>query len=59
VCSVPRTAPAPFGTCTSRVEYIVVVVVSDVSTCSQNDSVADEQPAGIVTPWASLSVVAV
>jgi len=49
---VPRAA-------TVSLSYAVVVVVSAVSTCSQKLRVAPAQPAGMVTVWESVSVVAV
>src|SRR5690348_11461952 len=49
---VPRAA-------TVSLSYAVEVVVSAVSTCSQKLRVAPLHPAGTVTVWASVSVVAV
>jgi len=49
VASVDNTEPELFRTCTVRVSYIVVVVVSAVSICSQNVSVAAVALAGMDT----------
>jgi len=41
---------------TVSVSYAVVVVRSELSMCSQNDSVYVLQPLGIVIDWDSVSV---
>ena len=46
-------------TVTVSLSYAVVVVVSALSMCRQNDSVEAVQPAGIVTDCDSVSVCVV
>src|SRR5581483_1596976 len=55
VASVASTVE-PLSTWTFSVSNAVVVVVSDVSMCSQKLNVVAVQPAGTVTVWASVSV---
>ena len=56
VASVPRTVPLEFSTWTWRVSNLAVVVVSAVSTCSQNDRFAFAHEDGIETFCDSVSV---
>ncbi len=56
VPSVASSVPPLFRTCTCRVSKAVVVVVSAVSICSQKVSVADVEPAGMLTVWVAVSV---
>ena len=58
VASVASTVPLLLRICTFSVSYAVVVVVSAVSMCSQNVSVAEVLPAGIVTVCTIESVCA-
>jgi len=56
VASVASTVPELFVTCTFKVSYAVVVVVSAVSMCSQNERLAVASDAGSVTVCESVSV---
>src|SRR5438270_7601754 len=58
VASVVRTVPLVLRICTFSVSYAVVVVVSEVSMCSQNVSVPQAFD-GIATCWYSESVCVV
>ena len=53
------TVPDEFRTCTVRVSNAVVVLVSAVSMCNQNVSVAAVAAAGIVTCCITVSVCVV
>ena len=59
VASVASTPPELFCSCTVSVSYTLVVVVSAVSICSQNVSVAEVAVDGMVTVCITVSVVAV
>ena len=58
VASVASTVPLLLRIWTLSVSYAVTVVVSAVSMCSQNVSVAEVLPAGMVTVWRIESVCA-
>jgi len=56
---VARTALELLSTWTCSVSNAVVVVVSAVSMCSQKVSVAEVEPAGMLTVCVALSVCVV
>ena len=59
VARVERTVPDEFLTCTVSVSNAVVVLVSAVSMCRKNVSVAAVAAAGIVTCCSAVSVCVV
>jgi hypothetical protein len=59
VASVESTVPDEFRICTVRVSKAVVVLVSALSMCRKNDSVAAVALAGMVTCCITVSVCVV
>jgi hypothetical protein len=59
VARVVSTVPLELSTWTFSVSYAVVLVVSAVSMCSQNEKFAFLHVDGMVTVWARVSVCVV